>query len=80
MKKMAKIKPKNEKKTFVGRSISKINFGSTTSTLVAKAILDSVIKNKELERHTSNLGKIIWDDPKSIAFAFRQLIKLLEQA
>lgn len=80
MKKMAKEKPHSRKKLNVGRPTSKINFGSTTSTQAAKAILDSVMNNKSLEKYTANLGSIIWDDHKSIAAAFRKLLKSLEQA
>lgn len=80
MKKMAKAKPDSSNKKTAGRPSTKINFGSTSSTKVAKSILDSVIRNKSLEKYTSSLGEIVWDDHKSIATAFRQLIKSLEQA
>lgn len=79
MKKMAKAKPDKNVKTPKGRPVSKISFGSTNSTQVAKAILESVMKNKVLEKHTVNLGQVVWDDPRSIAAVFRKLIKSLEQ-
>ena len=81
MKKMAKPNLSNSKsKSFVGRPTTKINFGSTSNTKVAKTILDCVISNKSLGKYTSELSDIVWDDHKSIAAAFRQLIKSLEQA
>lgn len=79
MKKIEKSKGKEEKKIPTGRPVSKVNFRFTTNINVAKTIFGSIIKNKELESYTSNLREISWDDPKSIASAFQQLIKLLEQ-
>lgn len=79
MKKMAKSTSNIKNKILNTKSTEKINFGSTSNTKVAKTILDCVINNKSLEKYTANLGDIVWDDPKSIATAFRQLIKSLEQ-
>jgi ParB family transcriptional regulator, chromosome partitioning protein len=78
MKKMTKNRPETSEKTLTAKSVAKINFGSTTSTTVAKTILDSLMKNKALEPYTKKL-EIIWDDHKSITSAFRQLLKSLEQ-
>ena len=80
MKKMAKANQGSKSKSTAGRPSTKINFGSTSNTQVANTILDCVISNKSLEKYTANLGDIKWDDHKSIATAFRQLIKSLEQA
>lgn len=80
MKKMTKEKRDIKSNHSSGRPATKINFGSTASTKVAKTILDCVMSNKSLEKYTAKLGNIVWDDHKSIAIAFRQLIKSLEQA
>lgn len=79
MKKITNEKPKLNQNTLVGRPTSKINFGSTTSTKVAKVILDCVLTNKNFQKYNDQIGKVTWEDPKSIATAFRRLIKLLEQ-
>lgn len=79
MKKMILEKPEAKNNNSAERSTTKINFGSTSNIKVAKAILNCVISNKSLEKYTAKLGDIIWDDHKSIATAFHQMIKLLER-
>lgn len=79
LKKLVRDVPETTKTAKKGSPITKINFGSTTSTKVAKFILNSVLENKEFQHSSSKLGIIHWNDHKSIATAFRQLIMLLEK-
>lgn len=57
----------------------KINFGSTSNMKVAKLIIDSITKNDEIKTYTAPLNEIAWDNPKSIALAFKKLVKVLEK-
>lgn len=59
---------------------SKINFGHTVNTQVAKIIIDTVLEHKNFQHLTSKFRDIRWDNHKSVSTAFRQLVKLLEQA
>jgi len=58
----------------------KINLGSTESTKVAKTIIHTVLEHESFKHLNDRFNSIRWDDHKSIAMAFRQLVKLLEQA
>lgn len=67
------------RKPLKGRPTMKINFGFTSNINVAKTILESVLRNKEFHPYKQKIGLVQWDSHKSIAGAFKQLIKLLEQ-
>jgi Zn finger protein HypA/HybF involved in hydrogenase expression len=62
-----------------GRPSFKVNLGSTSNTLVAHIILDSVLKNKDFEKFRLKIGEVSLANPKSLASAFKKLIKLLEE-
>tara|TARA_B100000989_G_scaffold60159_1_gene41195 strand:- start:428 stop:1423 length:996 start_codon:yes stop_codon:yes gene_type:complete len=57
----------------------KINFGTTDNTFAAKTIIDTVLEHKNFQHFSDKFRGVCWDDHKSIATAFRQLVKLLEQ-
>lgn len=80
LKKLERDLQKRPKNLSRNQPIMRINFGFTTNIKVAKTLLDSVLKNKEFLSYGQQLGAIQWDNHKSIAGAFKQLIKLLEQA
>ena len=80
LKKLAREIPTANIRPGKGRPTTKINFGSTNSTKVAKKIIDAILDHKNFQDFNSRLGDIRWNDHRSIAMAFRQLIRLLEQA
>lgn len=80
LKRLAKDVLTGNKKMKKGRPTSKVNFGSTTSTKAAKEIISSVLDHENFKHLRPKFDNICWDDHRSIATAFKQLIKLLEQA
>ena len=80
LKKFAREVPTTSNKSGRGRPATKVNFGSTASIKVAKTVVNTILSHKNFQHFNSKLGDIRWNDHKSIAMAFRQLIKLLEQA
>ncbi len=80
LKKLARDIPNTNKKLVNRRPPTKVNFGSTTNTEVAKTIIGAVLDHKNFQHLNSKVGDIRWNDHKSVTVAFRQLIKLLEQA
>lgn len=79
LKKLSRDVPIVNNNSGKGRPTTKINFGATTSTKAAKTIISSVLEHKSFEYLKAKLGDISWDNHKSIAMAFRQLVKFLEQ-
>lgn len=79
LKKLAREIPITNNKPGKGRPTTKVNFGSTTSTKVAKTIIDTLLEHKSFQHLNSKFSNIRWDNHKAVAMAFRQLIKSLEQ-
>jgi len=80
LKKLSREAPQtktNAEKTSVK---TKINLGYTDSTKAAKTIIDTVLEHQNFQHLNDKFNNTRWDDHKSVAMAFRQLLKLLEQA
>ncbi len=63
-----------------GRQATRVNFGTTKDMNVAKAIIQSVLRDENFSRFTRELGEIVWEDYKSLTEAFKTLVKMLEHA
>lgn len=61
-----------------GRSLTKINMGSTLNTEVIKTIIEAVITHKQLKQHNNVFAEINWIDIRQTTKAFRKLIDILE--
>lgn len=61
-----------------GRQAAKINMGSTRHPEVVKAIVESVVDQKQLHHSAELFAKVDWMDLRQVTKAFRQLIELLE--
>jgi len=80
LKKLTRETPIISNKTGIGRPTNKVNFGSTTSTKVAKVIVDMLLEHKDFQHFNSKFINICWDNHKEVAMVFRRLLKSLEQA
>lgn len=80
LKKLSREAPLLNDKPVKGRPTTKINFGYTESTKAAKTIIDTILEHKNFQHLNNKFSDICWSDNKSVAMAFRQLVKLLEQA
>ena len=80
LKKFARDVPKSNKPQKSATKITNINFGSTKKPKVAEIIIHSVLKHKDFSHLNERVGNINWQDHRSITNAFKQLLKLLEQA
>lgn len=81
MKKLSRQAPSNSNSSEIkNNSNAKINFGRTSSKEAAKVIISTVLEHENFKHLSDKFMSISWDDPRSIAMAFRQLVKLLEKA
>jgi ParB family chromosome partitioning protein len=62
-----------------GRQTTAINFGVTKNINVAKTILDSVLQNQSMSHISQHFKSIDWSNHRSVADAFKKLIKKLEE-
>jgi hypothetical protein len=62
-----------------GRHTVSVNFGSTKNMTVAKLVLDSVLNNLSLSHLTPHFKHIDFNDHRSVADAFKRLVKKLEE-
>lgn len=62
-----------------GRQTSVINLGSTTNVNVARFIVNSVLSQHSLSHVLSQFKDIDWNNPRSVAQAFKSLLKKLEE-
>lgn len=61
-----------------GRSTAKINMGTTFKAEVIKAIVDSVLVQKQYQKYIDIFSKIDWMDLRQSTKAFRKLIEIME--
>ncbi len=80
LKKLSRETHSNNARTEESYVKPKINLGYTENTKVAKTIIDTVLEHKSFQHLNDKFNSTRWDDHKSVAMAFRQLVKLLEQA
>ncbi|MGE3920538.1 MAG: ParB/RepB/Spo0J family partition protein [Gammaproteobacteria bacterium] len=80
LKKFARDIPPNIVRKDKHTTQTKVNFGQTGSLRVAKTIINTILEHENFQHLNHEFNNIHWDDHKSIAMAFRQLVKLLEQA
>lgn len=69
------VKPASTK----GRPVEKISFHATKNTQVARAIVESIIKNPSLAHLESVFSEIQWNNTATINLAFKKLITVLEK-
>jgi ParB family chromosome partitioning protein len=62
-----------------GRHTTAIQFGTTKNVNVAKTILDSVLKNQSMSQLSQHFQGIDWTNHRSVAEAFKKLLKKLEE-
>ncbi|EKD72267.1 MAG: hypothetical protein ACD_45C00719G0003 [uncultured bacterium] len=61
-----------------GRVTSAVNMGSTKQGLVVKMIIDSVLNQKQFNKHITLFSKVDWKDFRQASKAFKKLIEILE--
>jgi len=61
-----------------GRSLSKINMGSTLSTDVVQTIIESVISRGDYEKYAHYFKEVDWMNLDQTSKAFKKLIQILE--
>lgn len=61
-----------------GRNTAKINMGTTSKAAVVKAIMDSVLCQKEYDKYAEIFLQVNWTDLRQTTKAFRKLIELME--
>lgn len=61
-----------------GRTAAKINMGTTVKTEVVKAIVDSVMTQKQFDKYMELFSQVNWMDLRQATKAFRKLVEILE--
>lgn len=62
-----------------GRQTTAISFGVTKNIHVAKFIMDSVLNHQKISHLTPQFKAIDWNNPRSVANAFKTLLKKIEE-